>query len=110
MLTWLRAFRPAARNACVPYDSWLRVCGGAMLTFEFSGSNNVVYTNMAGSSVDVTIAVAGDAKLEVKEPRRTAPQHRLAQGGVVTLTVPGGQVIEVDAVSGTVRVEVVAVR
>ena len=82
-----------------------------MLTFELSGDNNLVYTNLTGSSVDVTVAVVGQAKLEVKDPPRPGPQHRFPpHGGVLTLTVPGGHVIEVDAQSSIVKVEILGAR
>lgn len=81
-----------------------------MLTFELSGSNNVVYTNRSNAPVDVTLAASGPALYEIKLPNRTERRQPLPRAGAITVAVPANHVIEVDAVEGVIRLEILAVR
>ena len=74
---------------------------------QVSGSNVVVYRNTTSVIHRVTITVSGRAEIEVRTADTSGPRHFIDDEGItVSLEVPSGHHIEVDAKTPTRIVEV----
>jgi hypothetical protein len=80
------------------------------MTFLINTANYHLYFNTTGGDRAVTLAVSGQARLEVKTANG-APVSQLVTGGlggVASLRVPAQHLVEVDAPPAGVQVEVLA--
>jgi len=78
------------------------------MTYTISSLNYPLYLNLSGGDRIVTVAVAGAATIEVKAPNRASVQRQsvTGNGAMLALRIPAQHVVEVDAPSTGVQVEI----
>lgn len=76
------------------------------MNIQVSGSNVVIYRNTTSKLHVVTIGVSGRAEVEVKAETASGQRHLFDEhGGAISVEVPAGHRIEVDAKTKERKVE-----